>query len=80
MFLSQNRNLLYKEKIFTLMNEKNISKYKNMISEILFKNLEYVDSKIVKIEDDGIILEVVQELVCTKYPFTLPHPFKKYNC
>ena len=39
---------------FTLI-KKNISKYKNMISEILFKNLDYVDSKIVKIDQNVLL-------------------------
>ena len=39
---------------FTLI-KKNISKYKNMINEILFKNLDYVDSKIVKIDQNVLL-------------------------
>ena len=39
---------------FTLI-KKNISKYKNMISEILFKNLDYIDYKIVKIDQNVLL-------------------------
>ena len=49
--------------------KKNIPKYKNMISEILFKNLDYVGSKTIKIDqskllkyDDFIVERIIQRI------------------